>query len=292
MSERPIQFDYHTHSIEHGLAKPRRVVDIIQAALDRGLSTICLTDHYPLPPGYEDPTDEKDCAMLFEDYPVYQQEVSQAIENFRGKINIRRGAEVDWLPEHVAWTRQEVGKWPFDYVMGSVHFIGRIADSLGERNFLLDYKEEEFLRGVEFFGGIEALVTSYYREIRALARSGIFDGVGHIDLVKKYNDGSLFSGNEPWYRETVAGTLNAVAQSGMSIEINTSGLDKKCQEAYPSLWILREARDRNIPLTISSDGHVPEIIGRNLSSAVDLARAAGYDQIVEYETRQRIIVGI
>lgn len=292
MPERPIQVDYHTHVIEHGLTKPRRVGEIVQAALDRGLSTICLTDHYPLPPGYDDPTDEKDCAMSLADYPIYQQEVTQAIEEFGDRISIRRGAEVDWLPEHAEWTQQQVNGWPFDYVMGSVHFIGRIADSLGQRNFLLDYKEEEFRRGVEFFGGIEPLVCFYYAEIQAMARSGIFDGVGHLDLVKKYNDGSLFSGNETWYRVVVTNTLDVIAQSGMSIEINTAGLDKKCQEAYPSLWILQGARARNIPLTISSDGHVPEIIGRNLSSAVELAKAVGYDHLIEYEKRLRIAVQI
>lgn len=292
MSERLIRFDYHTHSIEHGSAKPRRVIEVIEAAIDKSLSTICLTDHYPLPSGFEDPTEEKDCAMSSQDYPVYHQEISQAINILGGRINIRRGVEVDWLPEYVSWTRQEIDRWPFDYVMGSVHFIGKISDRLEERNFLLDYKEEEFLRGVEFFGGVESLVRSYYREICALTRSGIFDGVGHIDLVKKYNDGTLFSGYEPWYQEAATDALNSIAQAGMSIEINTSGLDKKCHEVYPSLWILREARYRNIPVTMSSDGHTPEIIGRNLSYAVELAKEAGYNQIVEYENRQRVIVPI
>ena len=112
------------------------------------------------------------------------------------------------------------------------------------------------------------------------------------DLVKKYNDGDLFSGDETWYREAVVNTLNAISRYGMSIEINTAGFDKKCHEAYPSLWILQEARAKSIPLTISSDGHVPEIIGKNLGSAVELAKAAGYDHLTEYERRQRIAVQI
>jgi len=37
MNERPIQVDYHTHVIEHGLAKPRRVREIVQAASGKGL---------------------------------------------------------------------------------------------------------------------------------------------------------------------------------------------------------------------------------------------------------------
>ncbi|MEX2007440.1 MAG: histidinol-phosphatase HisJ [Candidatus Levyibacteriota bacterium] len=287
---RPV--DYHTQTIEHGLEKPRLVRETVQAAISVGLSTICLTDHYPLPPTFIDPTDEKDCAMPMADYPVYQEEVRQAMDEFGGQISVRRGAEIDWLPDYADWTREQISNWPFDYVIGSVHFLGKIDDAEGERNYLLDYKESEFLNGVEYFRGIEPLGRAYFQEVRRMVGSGLFDGVGHIDLIKKYNDGSLFSGSEDWYREEVIETLDAVSAAGMSMEINSAGLDKKCQEIYPSPWILRAAHERNIPITIGSDGHTPEGIGRNLERAIEAAKAAGYDQIVEYRQHQKIPLAI
>lgn len=291
MAERLI--DYHTQTIEHGLAKPRRVRETIQAAIAGGLSTICLTDHFPLPPGFTDPTAEQDCAMPLADYPTYRQEVAKAIDDFGSRITILRGAEVDWLPNHSEWIRQELQHWPLDYVIGSVHFLGQIKNGDGtEGNFLLDYTEEEFNRGLSQFGSIQDLVASYFYEVRRMVASGLFDGVGHLDLPKKYNDGSLFTQNEPWYTEAVLETLNAIARAGMSIELNAAGWDKKCQEPYPAPWVLGEARKRNIPLTTGSDAHTPEGIGGNLDHANELARAAGYTHLVEYQRHQQTPVTI
>ncbi|MDO8486948.1 MAG: histidinol-phosphatase HisJ [Candidatus Curtissbacteria bacterium] len=293
MNERPLLVDYHTQSIEHGFANPRRVRETVQAAVNGGLSTICLTDHYPLPPRFGDPTEEHDCAMPLADYPQYQKEVDAAMAEFGGRIKILRGAEVDWLPEHYEWTKDQINAWPFDYVIGSVHFLGQIRNSDGtEGNFLLDYKEEEFLRGLDQFGSIKSLVHAYFFEVGRMVRSGLFDGVGHLDLIKKYNNGSLFTQDKPWYRDTVIETLRVIAMSGMSLELNAAGLDKKCQEAYPAQWVLEYARMLGIPLTTGSDGHTPEGIGRNLDKAVELAKAAGYTQLVEYRRRQQKAVAI
>jgi len=283
-------FDYHTQTIEHGLAKPRRVNETVQAAIEAGLSSICLTDHFPLPLGYEDPTDEKDCAMAFSDYPKYQQEVDNATRKYGAYINILRGAEFDWISGYELWTHEQVNAWPFDYVIGSVHLLGQIEDERGKRNLILDYKQEEFQRGIDYFGGIRPLGETYYQEVRAMVESGLFDGVGHLDLIKKFNDGTIFSENQSWYQEAVLATLATIAESGMSIEINTAGWDKKCQDAYPSLWILREARLRGIPLTTGSDAHVPENIGRNLDRAIELAKSAGFNHLVEYRRHRQIAV--
>lgn len=292
MGERLQLVDYHTQTIEHGLAKPRRVRETLEAAIAAGLSTICLTDHYPLPPGYEDPTDEKDCAMPASNYPAYWQEVNDVIREFGERINILRGAEMDWLPSYQQWTHEQIKTWPFDYVIGSVHLLGRITDETSSRNFIIDYKEEELKKGLNYFGGIRTLTTSYYREVREMVRSGLFDGVGHLDLVKKFNDGTLFSEDEPWYIAAVLSTLDEISSSGMSMEVNAAGWDKKCQSAYPSLWILREAFWREIPITTGSDAHVPQNIGRNLGKALELAKAAGYSSIVEYKEGQQIVVPI
>ncbi len=292
MPERARLVDYHTQTIEHGLAKPRRVRETVQAAVNAGLTTICLTDHFPLPPGLVDPTAEKDCAMPATDYPDYQQEVDETMREFGGRITVLRGAEVDWLPQHRSWITEQLAAWPFDYVIGSVHFLGRIIDDKGDRNLLLDYDEAEFQRGIDYYWGIQPLAVAYFQQVRGMVQSGLFDGVGHLDLVKKYDDRGLFSQDEPWYRRAVLETLDTIASSPMSIEINAAGLDKKCKEAYPAPWILQEARARNIPLTTGSDGHTPEGIGRNLNVAMELARAAGYNHIVEYRERRQVIVAI
>lgn len=285
-------FDYHTQTLEHGFEKPLRIEETIQAAIKGSLSAICLTDHYPLPSGFIDPTEEKDCAMPMSWYEDYQDQVTELIAKYRQEIRICRGAEFDWLPGYAGWTTKEIKRWPFDYVIGAVHFLGEIKNEKGRRNFLLDYREDEFLNGVRYFGGIRPLIEKYFGEVRAMILSGLFDCVGHIDLIKKYNDGSLFSEADGWYIEVVLETLDAIAESEMILEINTSGWDKKCGFAYPSLWILEEAKKRNISLTIGSDGHTPETIGRNLEKAVLLAKKAGYKKLMKFRQRKKMEVTI
>lgn len=287
-----VLFDYHTQVLEHGCNKPLRVEETIEAAIRFGLSAICLTDHYPLPPSFVDPTEEKDCAMSLALYPEYQRKVRLAQEKYKDKIEVAVGSEFDWLPEYIGWTRKQINLWLFDYIVGSVHFLGQIEDKRARRNFLLDYKEEEFKRGIAYYGGIKPLVKAYYGEIQNMTKSKMFDSVGHFDLVKKYNDGSLFSEKEKWYREKVLETLRIIADSEMAIEINTASWDKICQAPYPSEWIVKQAYEKNIPLTIGSDAHTPKAVGKDLDRAVILARQAGYRKLVGFNNRQKIKIPI
>lgn len=292
MSERIRLFDFHTQTLEHGLNKPLRVEETIRAAINKKLSDICLTDHYPLPPGFADPTKKRDCAMPMSRYEEYQRQVGGSIKRYSKQIQVLRGAEFDWLPDYSSWTEEEIKRWQFDYVIGSVHFAGEIEDEWGKRPFAVDYKKEEFDRGLRYYGGMRQLTAVYYRKVREMVISGLFDTVAHLDLIKKYNDGSYFEGKQDWYKREVLETLDVIARVGMAMELNTSGWFKVCKAPYPSRWILVEAYKRGINLTIGSDGHKPEEIGRNLDEAVMLAKSAGYKFLARYRDRKRELIEI
>ncbi len=285
-------FDYHIQTLEHGLDRSLRIEETIESAIKRGLSAISLTDHFPLPPDFPDPTEEKDCAMKWSLYAEYRKLTKAAQEKYKDRIGITFGAEFDWLPDYSKWIKKQLSFYPFDYVIGSVHFLGKINDEKGERNFVLDYTKEEFLRGLRFFKNIKNLANAYYKNINDMVKSGLFDCVGHIDLIKKYNYGSLFSEDEEWYTNLVSSVLDSIASSEMLIEINTSGFDKECKMQYPSLWILKEAKRRNIGLTMGSDAHTPDRVGRNLGRAVDLAKKAGYQKLSRFVNREKLEVKI
>ena len=285
-------FDYHTHVLDHGLSKSLRIEETIKSAVDKGLNLICLTDHYPLPSGFKDPTKEKDCAMPMSWYPEYQKKAGEITKKYSSQIEVLRGAEVDWLPGYEKWTKEEIARWSFDYLIGSVHFLGQIKEAKGKRSFVIDYQEEEFRSGVAYYGGVRPLIEAYYKEVRSMVNSGLFDGVGHIDLIKKYNDGSLFSEDEKWYRKEVLQTLDVIAKEKMIMEVNTSGWDRKCNAFYPSFWVLKEARKRNISVTLGSDGHTPETIGKDLEKGRALIKASGYGSIVRFRKREKIEIKI
>jgi histidinol-phosphatase (PHP family) len=154
----------------------------------------------------------------------------------------------------------------------------------------IDESEEAFVRGAVECGGVEGLVREYYRQVRLLIESGLFDGLGHFDLVKIFNkDDTLFPQDSAWYRQAVRETLDVLAKSAMCMEINTNGWYKRIGEQYPSEWILRETRARNIAITLSSDGHRGDSVGRDLERAWAAAKKAGYETWVRFVQRKRVV---
>ena len=109
--------------------------------------------------------------------------------------------------------------------------------------------------------------------LEKLAGSGLFHTLGHMDLVKKFGYRPEEDVSDAFCR-----VLDAVAKNNMLIEINTSGLDKPVKEMYPSPDILRAAVDRNIGITLGSDSHAPEEVGRHFADALKLLRGLGCDK--------------
>ncbi len=276
--------NYHLHGLKHGAKERLAVVKTVEAAIKAGVNVICFTDHMPLPPGFIDPVPTQDCAMPQTRYKTYLKQVKKAAKKYQEQITVLQGAEVDFFPDSINWTKQQVTDLGLDFVLGSVHFVG--TNQKGE-NLALDYDKAGFEKCRDNYGGIQGLVREYFSRVRQMAESGVFDSVGHLDLVKKYNkDKEYFTGDEPWYKTEVLQTLEAIERSGIAMELNSSGLIK-CGEQYPSLWILQEAKERNIPLTLGSDGHEPGLIATGLREVLETARQAGYQSISYFEKRQR-----
>jgi histidinol-phosphatase (PHP family) len=115
-----------------------------------------------------------------------------------------------------------------------------------------------------------------------MAESGLFDILGHPDLVKKF--GFVPAGDLARFYEPA---VDAVAASGCVIELNTAGWHKPCAECYPAPRFLELACSAGIPLVISSDAHESAHLGRDFAKAVAVARAAGYKATLLFEKRQR-----
>jgi histidinol-phosphatase (PHP family) len=187
------------------------------------------------------------------------------------EVVLRIGVEVDYFPETAAAVSQQIRMQDLDYVIGSVHFVD---------NFPIDEDAEHW----------EALAVAerdemwrrYWERIVLLAESGWCDVVGHLDLPKKF-----------WYRpsrdlkEEEGRALAAVAAAGLAIELNTNGWNKPVAEAYPSLSLLRQAQMRGVPVMISADAHRPEEVVQHFERAYELARAAGYRELVRFAERKR-----
>jgi histidinol-phosphatase (PHP family) len=268
--------NHHVHSTgSDGKLSPREVVSL---AVDLDFNFICFTDHYPRL------MDEYNWSTNFfsEDYV---REVKNVIEEFSDKIEIGFGVEMEWVEGYEDKIKEEIGKYDFDCVLGTIHFL--IRDG---KPFLVNYLEENFEKAVDLFGGIRNFVREYYHQIRLMVKSGLFDCVAHLDIIKCFNkDSKYFDENEKWYQKEILKTLDVIADVGIAIEVSSAGFFYPTKSIFPSSWILEEAKKRCIAVTVSSDFHGMDFpLDYKLEEMIGLLKEIGYDYIVKFKNRRGV----
>jgi len=255
--------DYHTHTplCHHAEGWP---VDYARAAARQGLAELGISDHSPMPEPFDD------WRMAIGDLPRYVDSVEEARAAFP-ELPIRLGLEVDYLPGHEAWIEKLACMAPWDYLIGSVHYIAPGWD-VDNPKFLSRFEDRPV-----------AEIWALYRDAYTRCiRSGLFDFVAHPDLPKKF--GHRPAGDlRPYYVPVIA----ALAETGTAFEINTAGLRKPVGECYPSLDFLKMAREADVPLLINSDAHAPGEVGAGFETGVALAKEAGYTEVLRFAGRKR-----
>jgi histidinol-phosphatase (PHP family) len=257
--------DYHTHTklCKHAQGD---VEEYVLKAIELGFEEIGSSDHAPLPDGFDDR--HRMNVELY--YSSYAPSVSAIAEKYKDKIRIRRGIECDFLDRANNWTRKFIAENEFDFVIGSVHFVG----SRGREKDLFGPDR----RGDE----IEGLYEAYYQAIADSAKAGMFDIIAHCDLIKKLGQ---FSSKR--VDELIREAMVQIKRADLCIEINTSGLRKPENEEYPGEHILAYARDLRIPLALGSDAHTPADVGRDFDRAIFLIETYGRGMVALFDKRQR-----
>ena len=243
--------DYHTHTFlcKHAEGAP---VDYAFHGVRRRLPALAATDHCPMPGGYD-----PEHRMGIDFFPEYVRLVETAREV--SPIPILFGIEVDYVPEYAEEVKDWVQQQGFDLVLGSVHFLDYWAFDDPAQRYLWESAD------------VAGVWRRYFGMIRRMVEIGLCTVVAHLDLPKKF-------GRRPpprLQKEIVLPVLDVIADRGLAIEINTSGLFHPVGEIYPSPEILCWAAERNIPVTFGSDAHTPERVGSAFDLAVRLARECG-----------------
>ena len=255
--------DTHTHTrlCRHATGEP---ADYARAALEAGLTEIACTDHIPFP---DDP--QPTIRMALEDFPLYLEMVHSAAAEVPG-CRILLGLEADHRPDLVAARHLDrlLAQDDFDIVLGSVH-SGPFWD--------LDPDDPAATPAF-----VEDMWRTYFHQLTDLANSRLYDAVAHIDLPKRRG----LRPPLPVIRDMVLPALDAIAESNMAVEINTSGLTHGAKEPYCSPDILQWMAERDIPILFGSDAHRPRDIARYFPEALDLARTSGITHRAEYRKRK------
>jgi histidinol-phosphatase (PHP family) len=257
--------DYHMHlrseraEIAHETAAVEPYVEAARAA---GVDEIGFTEHvYYFRQTRSLWTVPYQTTRCVHDIEPYVEAVVQA----RGRgLPVKLGLEVDYVPGREEETRAMLAPYPWDYLLGSVHFI----DGLGVDG------EPRLVDSV----GVEETWRRYFETLTGAARSGLFDCLSHPDLVKIFGDRAESFDYGP--------VVDAIAESGIAVEVSTMGLHKPVRELYPSPEFLRACRERGVPVTTGSDAHEPRVVGRDFDRSRELLRTAGYDTVTVFEQRQ------
>ncbi len=263
--------NYHTHCyLDDGVSEPR---EYVENALNADFTSLGFSCHAPLPFSNE-------WTLTKDNLPVYMEAIKTVREEYRGKIQIYRGLEVDYIPGVMGPSSDWVNDLNLDYKIGSVHMI-KNPETGNQLSF--DGPDSEFnqLLNQVFGGDIRKMVKKYYEiEIRMMDEHD-FDILGHCDLIKKKNSGNrYFDQNESWYQKDALKMLETAADKKVIIEINTGAIARGIQtEFYPSPWMLKKARDLKIPITLNSDCHFPEKITAAYKESFQIIKDIGFKEL-------------
>jgi len=263
--------NYHTHcNFCDGRGTPRQIVE---QAVALGMKSIGFSSHAPLP-------FPASWTLTVANLPIYCKEIIELKEQYRGRIEVFLGLEIDYIPGRTGPNYPHFNNLGLDYRIGSVHFVGRFADG---KHCAVDSRNS-FPKGLSeiYQGDIRRLIEDYYALVRRMVRTDCPDILAHLDVFKLNNgNGGEFSEDEPWYRQVVVQTLDVVAESGVILEVNLGGINKGLIDApYPSEWIIALCFERGIPVTISSDAHRPEHLTSGFSEAARALLDIGYREIM------------
>ena len=235
-----LRVDLHNHTVYCNHAEGS-IDDYLSRAVELGIDIYGFSEHAPMDfdEGYR---------LGFDQMEAYRRDIEAARRKWQDRIDVRIAYEVDWLPGHMD---ERVLNADVDYLIGSVHFIDKWGFDNPE--FLSGWKNRD----------IDEIWEAYFEAIEAMAKSGLFDIVGHFDLIKvfKYLP-------KKDIRLMAKGALEAIKASGMVLELNAAGLRKPVSEIYPSPMLLEVAYELDIPITFGSDAHAPDQVGFGYESAV------------------------
>ena len=261
--------DYHMHLRDRHGSEPggRYTIEQLELHVEQarraGVDEIGISDHgyhfRQLEPVFDHPWMVERWGDDLDEY------VAAVDEGKRRGFPVKLALEVDFVPDRDDEIAALLEPYPWDYVLGSVHFVDGLSVDMDP-----SFADEAGWR-------------AYFATLAEAASSGLFDVLSHPDLVK-------FFGRRPAPRvvhELHEAAASAIAESGVCVEVSAAGLHKPVGEIYPDAPFLRRCRELDVPITLASDAHEPEHVGRDVKRAAAHACAAGYETVTVFDARRR-----
>jgi histidinol-phosphatase (PHP family) len=257
-----IPFDYHMHSSfsEDGDDTPE---SMCRRAIVLGIPEIGFTEHWDVGPFEANP-------RYFKPEPWYV-ELERLRSLFQEQLVIRAGIEIAEPHLYPHETREVLQRAPFDYVIGSVHFVGE--------NFIFDGEYFRNHTANQIYG-------SYFAELGRMVRTADIDIVAHFDIAARTGI-PIFGYDPARYEETIRSVLKTCIERNLALDVNAGGLRKPARNLMPDplilAWYMEMGGQR---LTLGSDAHRLPEVGLHLEKAIEALRAVGVDRLTQFEQRK------
>jgi histidinol-phosphatase (PHP family) len=243
---------YHVHSLYSD--GKTEIEELVRSANALNLDELGISDHYVVLPG------NQPCpwSMRLDKLAEYLTSIDSAAGIAKQGLRVLKGIEADFIPETFETLKELTLPHKLDYIIGSIHYVdGFPVDESAENWNNLNQNDRN------------DIIRCYWSRLASMATTGFFSFAAH--LYKKF-------GHKPTVdiSSDISNTLDAIAASGMGVEVSTAGLRKDAAEIYPSKEILHECHKRNIPAVITADAHTPDDLIRDYAIAEHLITSVGY----------------
>lgn len=260
--------DYHMH-LENGPKELAYVEKFLDQAKSRGLSEIGISEHCYRFKEAKHLLDNSFTALRNVDSLKEYLEMLNQAKSLGWPIKI--GIEIDYVPEAEQAIREFVSQYEFDYVLGSVHWLGDFGFDLKEH--LPRWKTSD----------PEKIWHDYFNTLLKAAQSGLFDSLPHPDLIKIYGFYPKTDLND--FLEHI---IKEIAKTDVALEASTAGWRKPIGEMYPSRFILGLIKKYQIPITLASDAHFPEDVAKDFDKLILILKETGFTEYLRFDRRQSI----
>ena len=252
----------HTKLCNHATGE---MEEYVQNAIKKGVKYFGFSDHAPM-------EFDKKYRMSFSDMSLYEENVKNLKEKYKNDIEIILGYEVDYLPNYMD---ERVLSSDVDYLIGSVHFLN--GWGFDNPEFIGEYKNRD----------IDKIWEEYFEAIKNMAKSGMFDIVGHIDLIKVFK---YLPKNE--IKVIAHEAIKEIKKADMVVELNMSGYKKPINELYPSNDILELISEHDIKITFGSDAHNPSEICKYEDRLKEVLKDFNFTKCAVLKNRDRKLINI
>ncbi|HBB71768.1 MAG TPA: PHP domain-containing protein [Ruminococcus sp.] len=282
-----ILIDCHTHT-QYSMDSEADIIACAERAAELGLSAWAITDHCECDAWYTEDhyTPEQKKYLDYYDYRrdflASAEAVTALKEKYAGRLNILCGVEMGQPESDPAVAEIITADKRLDFIIGSAHRIRKEMDF-----YCIDYDKMDM-------DGIYDLLERYFLEVNEMCRINCFDVLGHLTYSLRYmKQRHGIEADISRFDDIIADTFRILAQNGKGIEINTSGLRQGFGDTFPGLKYVKLFREKGGEiLSIGSDAHTVEDIGKNVREAEEIALEAGFTRLCYFRERKPVFINI